>query len=429
MTPEGAEALLRRAFEAAVAAAQPAGLALHLPEPPRGRLVVVAAGKAAAAMARAVEAHYRARHPATRLEGLVVTRYGHALPTRKLAVLEAGHPLPDAAGVRAAERILALAQGLGADDLLLCLVSGGGSALLAAPEGVSLAEMLELTRALLASGAEITEMNAVRKHLSRVQGGRLAAAAAPARVVSLILSDVVGDDLSSVASGPTAPDPSTYEEALAVLVRYGLSEVAGGRVRRALEAGARGERPETPKPGDPLFERVENVLVGSGQQSLMAAAQAFAEAGVTAYILSDSVTGEAREVAKVHAAIVRQIVRHGQPFAPPCALLSGGETTVSLRRPGGRGGRNSAFALALALELNGLADVYALAADSDGIDGSEANAGAFVFPGDVARLGRAPARELLDADESYGFFEAAGRLLVTGPTHTNVNDLRFILIG
>lgn len=420
----GTEALelLERAFAAAVEAARPAPrLGAHLPELPRGRLVVVGVGKAAAAMAQAVEAHY----PLETLEGLVITRYGHALPTRRLEVIEAAHPVPDAAGSRATERVLELAGSLGPDDLLLCLISGGGSALLTAPEGLDLAQKAELTRQLLACGADITEMNTVRKHLSRVKGGRLAAAAAPARVLSLILSDVVGDDVSSIASGPTAPDPSTFEEALEVLARYQLD---APEARRQLERGQAGRIPETPKPGDALFGRVENVLVASNQQSLEAAAAALREAGLPAHILSDSVTGEAREVARVHAALARQIIRYGQPFARPCALISGGETTVTLKGRAGRGGRNGAFALSLALELDGLPNVYALAADSDGVDGSEDNAGAFVTPDALNELGARRARAYLDASDSYGFFERAGLLLTTGPTHTNVNDVRIVLV-
>ncbi len=414
--------LLTRAYEAAVRAAQPGEvLRPHLPELPKGRLVVVGAGKAAASMANAAEAHY----PLEKLEGLVVTRYGHALPTRKIEVLEAAHPVPDGAGVQATERILETASNLGEDDLLLCLLSGGGSALLCAPLGVTLPEKAELTGALLASGADIAEINTVRKHLSAIKGGRLAAAAHPAPVVSLILSDVVGDELSSIASGPTAPDPTTFGEALEVLDRYAIVAPAA---RRVLERGVQGELPETPKPGDACFAHVQNLIIASAQQSLEAAARVFEAVGIPAHILGDSVTGEAREVAKAHAAMARQVARYGQPFARPCALLSGGETTVTIRQPGGRGGRNSEFALSLALELADLKNVYALAADTDGIDGSEENAGAFVLPGDVMRLGKDRARGWLEGNDSYGFFERAGALFTTGPTRTNVNDLRMILV-
>lgn len=414
--------LLEKAFFAAVDAAHPGKhLAAHLPELPKGRLVVVGAGKAAATMARAVEAHY----PLERLEGLVVTRYGHALPVQKLDVVEAAHPVPDAAGQRATERILDLARGLSQDDLLLCLVSGGGSALLTAPAGVTLAQKAELTQALLRSGADIAEMNTVRKHLSRIKGGNLAAAAAPARITALILSDVVGDDLSAIASGPTVPDETTFKDAAEVLERYAIDAPTA---RAYLEAGKRGEVPETPKSGNAVFEQVSNRLVGSAQESLEAAARFLEARGIPAHILSSSVVGEAREAARAHAAIVRQVARYGQPFTKPCALLSGGETTVTVRGRG-RGGRNGEFALALALELNGLSGVHALAADTDGVDGSEDNAGAFVTPDILQKVGRARAKELLEGNDSYTFFEEAGTLFVTGPTGTNVNDLRVVLIS
>ena len=413
--------LLEQTFFVAVDAAHPGKhLAGYLPDLPKGRVVVVGAGKAAARMAAAAEARYGPE--LQRLEGLVVTRHGHAVPTQKIAVVEAAHPVPDAAGRRATERVLELARGLGADDLLLCFISGGGSALLTAPAGITLAQKAALTHELLRSGADIAEMNTVRKHLSRVKGGRLAAAAAPARVVTLILSDVAGDSFSTIASGPTAPDATTFADALEVLDRYAVNAPAA---RAFLEAGARGEVPETPKPGDKAFERVSNVLVGNAQRSLEAAARFLETRGVAAHVLSSSVTGEAREAAKTHAAIARQVVQHGQPFTKPCALLSGGETTVTVRGPG-RGGRNGEFALALALELDGLAGVYALAADTDGIDGSENNAGAFVTP--EVLVGRARARELLTRNDSYTFFEEARTLFVTGPTGTNVNDLRIILV-
>ena len=415
-----AKALLRETFWTGLEAVQPARiLPPHLPPPPTGRLVVLGAGKAAAAMARTVEAHYQRE-----LEGFVITRYGHALPTKNIEVVEAGHPVPDEAGRRATARALELAHSLGPDDLMLCLVSGGGSALLTAPDGVSFEGKVELTRALLRSGADITEMNTLRKHLSKVKGGRLAAAAAPARVLSLILSDVAGDDLSSVASGPTVPDSSTFEDALSVLDRY---ELPFPKVRRFLEKGRRGEVPETPKPNDALFERVENVLVGSAQGMLERVADFFREHGVTPLILSDSLTGEAREAARFHAALARQVVRYAQPAARPCALLSGGETTVTVRG-GGRGGRNGEFLLALALELRGLADVYALTADTDGIDGSEDNAGAVVGPDLFNNVGVREALRYLDNNDSYSFFAATDALFVTGPTHTNVNDLRIVLI-
>lgn len=427
-TPQTAPALLEEALSQALSAVDPAQvLSPHLPPPPKGRLVVVGAGKAASAMAWATEAHYRAAHPGVNLGGLVVTRYGHLDPARRparLEVLEAAHPVPDEAGVEATSRILALAASLGEDDLLLCLISGGGSALLCAPDGVTLAQKADLTRALLRSGADIGEMNAVRKHLSRVKGGGLARAAFPARALSLILSDVPGDDLSAVASGPTVPDGTTFEEALSVLARYGLEAPAA---RAHLERGARGEVPETPKPGDPVFERAENKLVASAQGMLGAVAAWFEARGVAPLILSEAVTGEAREVAKVHAAVARQVRLHGQPIAPPAVLLSGGETSVTVRGSG-RGGRNAEFALSLALSLGGLPEVYALAADTDGIDGTEDAAGALVTPATLGALGRPSAQRYLEDNDAYTFFERVGGLVKTGPTLTNVNDLRMILI-
>lgn len=418
--PHDPPALLRQAFEVAVAAAHPTRhLACHLPAPPAGRLVVVGAGKAAAAMAQAVEAHYAG----VALAGLVITRYGHALPTAQIAVREAAHPLPDAAGVAATREILQLADSLSEDDLLLCLISGGGSALLCAPRGIGLADKVQLTRELLSSGATIQEINTVRKHLSEVKGGWLAKRAAPARVVSLILSDVVGDDLSSVASGPTVPDPTTFAEALELAGSYGISQPAA---LAQLARGARGELEETPKPGDPCFDRVDNRLIASGQQSLQAVKRFFERQGIAAHILSSSIEGEAREVAKVHAAIARQVLRYGEPFSRPCALISGGETTVTLRASGGKGGRNSEFALALALALEG-AEVYALAADTDGVDGSEDNAGVILTP-EMLLGRRGLARAKLAQHDSYSFFAQAGGLLQSGPTHTNVNDLRILLI-
>ncbi len=409
--------LLFGAFRAGLAAADPARvLPAHLPPPPEGRLVVVGAGKAAAAMARATEIFYRAHYPDADLEGVVVTRYGHNVPTERIGVLEASHPVPDAAGVAATQEILALAEGLGEDDLLLCLISGGGSALLCAPDGVTLAEKAALTQALLRSGADIGEMNTVRKHLSRVKGGDLARAAFPARVLSLIVSDVAGDDLGVIASGPTVSDASTVAEAVGVLKRYGLEPPP--HLSRATE---------TPKPGDPVFARVQNRLVASAQGMLEAVAEHFRERGVTPLILSESVTGEAREVAKVHAALARQVRAHAQPLGPPCALLSGGETTVTVRG-GGRGGRNCEFALSLALSLVGLEDVYALAADTDGIDGDSDAAGALVTPETLSEMSHAEARCYLDDNDAYSFFERAGGLVRTGPTLTNVNDLRVVLI-
>ena len=416
---------LQDAFNAALSAALPEHVvAPQLPAPPAGRLVVVGAGKAAAAMAAATEKHYLETHGVCP-EGLVVTRYDHGAPVRFIEVVEAAHPVPDAAGLAATGRILELAQSLEKDDLLLCLISGGGSALLSAPQGVSLDEKAALTKTLLKSGAEIREMNVVRKHLSRVKGGGLAKAAYPARVKSLIISDVTGDDISAVASGPTAPDTSTFRDALEILDRYGVTHKLA---RGWLELGARGETAETPKPGDAVFERVENKVIANAQAVLERCAAFFRDQGITPLILSESLTGEAREAAKFHAALARQVAQYSQPLAPPCALISGGETTVTVRGSG-RGGRNSEFLLSLVVELNGLANVYALAADTDGVDGVEDNAGAILTPATLTGLSQREARRYLDNNDAYSFFERSGSLLVTGPTRTNVNDLRIVLIA
>lgn len=406
-------------------------LAAFLPPPPGpgGRTLVLGAGKAAGAMAQALEALWPADAP---LSGLVVTRYGHTPPrpaglAQRIEVAEAAHPVPDAAGLAAAGRMLALAQGLRSTDLVLCLVSGGGSALLTLPgEGLALADKQRINQALLDSGAAIGEMNCVRKHLSRIKGGRLAAACAPARVVTLCISDVPGDDPSVIASGPTVPDASTCADALAILARYGIDVPAP--VRAALRAGAC----ETPKPGDPAFHGHAVHLVATPQQSLQAAARA---AGLAAHVLSDDIEGEAREVGKVHAALARAVARHGQPFARPCVLLSGGETTVTLRpqppgTPRGRGGRAGEFCLGLAQALQGAPGVWALAADTDGIDGVEDNAGAHVAPDTLARAQALGLRlgTHLDRNDACGYFGPLGDLFVTGPTHTNVNDFRALLI-
>ncbi len=413
--------LLRTAFDKAVDAAHPAtNLARHLPELPSGRLVVVGAGKAASAMAQAVEAHY----PLDRLEGFVITRYGHKLPTERIEVVEASHPVPDEAGYEATQRTLDLLETLTEEDLVICLLSGGGSALLTAPEGMTLEQKAALTQALLRSGATIQEINAVRKHLSSVKGGGLARAAAPARVHSFILSDVVGDDLSSIASGPTSPDWTTFEDALKVLERY---DIEAPEARQHFERGLRGEAEETPEPGSDTFAKVNNTIIASNQKSLEAVADFFRDEGVAAHILSSTVEGEAQEVAKMHAAMAQQVAAHAQPFERPCALISGGETTVSVQGDAGKGGRNSEFALSLALALSGLENVYALAADTDGIDGSEDNAGVFVTP-DLLNGAERDARAYLTAHDSYSFFEAQEMLLVTGATNTNVNDLRIVLV-
>lgn len=415
-----------------MAAADPSKVILGaLPSPPRGRLLVVGAGKAAAAMAVAVDGHYGEE---VTLSGMVIApgrrdrATGHAGPAGRAGRIEiahASHPVPDARGVAATERILSEVARCTERDLVLVLVSGGGSSLLCAPDGVSLAEKAELTGELLRSGADITEINAVRKHLSRVKGGRLAMVAAPAKVVALVLSDVVGDDLSSIASGPTVADPSSYRDALAVLDRYGIDSRPA---RSVLDEGARGERRETPKPGGGELAHVETRLVGGNQLSLDAAARVLEGAGFAAHVLSSTMVGESREVARLHAAIACQMLERGQPFAPPCALISGGETTVTVRGSG-RGGRNGEFGLALALALPAGAPIWALAADTDGIDGSEDNAGVLVSPSLLAELDRRRAASLLTDNDSYGVFAESGHLLVSGPTGTNVNDLRIVIVG
>lgn len=413
-TDASMRALLEASFRAAVAAADPLEvLPLQLPPPPRGRTFVAAAGKAAASMTLAVERHWPAAAP---LEGIAVTRYGHSLPTKRVRVVEAGHPVPDAAGEDAAREILAGARALGPDDLLLTLISGGGSALLSLPaEGVSMAALKAMTRELLRCGASIQEINTVRKHLSAIQGGRLAAACS-APVLALAISDVTGDDPTHIASGPCAPDPSTCADAAAILRQYDIEPP--------------GDFSETPKPGDPRFAKVENRVIATAHGSLKAAAVLFRAQGVTPVILSDSITGEASEVAKVMAALVREIRLHGSPWAPPVALISGGECTVTLRAGAGRGGRCSEFLLALAVALEGMDGVWAIAADTDGIDGTEDNAGALLHPDTLARARaqKIDAKARLGDNDSYGFFAALGDLVITGPTRTNVNDFRVILL-
>jgi len=412
-------------FRAALAAADPLKIVPpQLPKPPRGRTVVVGAGKAAGAMALAVENHWPAAAP---LEGVVITRYGHGSPTKRIRVVEAGHPVPDEQGERAAGEILALAETLGEDDLLLALVSGGGSSLLALPvPEVSMADLKAVTRELLASGAPIQDMNTVRKHLSAIQGGRLAAATR-ARVLALVISDVTGDDPTHIASGPCSPDPSTFGEAIEILARFGVRAPAS--VAAWLERGARAAVPETPKPGDGAFARTENRVIATAHASLVAAADFVQRRGIAPLVLGDSVTGEAAEVAKVYGALARQVRRHSHPAKPPAALISGGETTVTLHGHG-RGGRCTEFLLSLAVDLAGLEGTWALACDTDGIDGSEDNAGAILRPDALARaaaLGLDPKRMLADND-GYGFFSALGELVVTGPTRTNVNDYRIIVV-
>ncbi|MCM2306009.1 MAG: glycerate kinase [Sulfuritalea sp.] len=418
--------LLRDLFDAAVAAADPAHcLPAWLPEPPasaKGRTIVVGAGKAAAAMARAVEDNWRG--DLERLSGIVVTRYGHGATTRRIEVVEASHPAPDAAGQQAAARVLAAVAGLTADDLVLVLLSGGGSALLAAPmAGIALAEKRAVTKALLACGASIGEINCVRKHLSAIKGGRLALAAQPARVLTLAISDVPGDELSTIASGPTVPDPTTCAEALEIVERYGIELPAAAR--QALASGAA----ETPKPDHGGFARCESQVIATAQASLAAAAAAARAFGITPLVLGDAIEGEAREVARVLGGIALSCAAHGVPLAAPCVLLSGGETTVTVRG-GGRGGRNAEFLLGLALALNGHARIHAIACDTDGIDGSEDNAGALLLPDSAARAAAAgiDLRARLAENDAYNVFAALGDLVVTGPTRTNVNDFRAILI-
>ena len=405
--------LLHRLLDAALASAQPAQcVPPHLPEPPAGRTVVVGAGKAAATMAQAVEEHWDGS-----LEGVVVTRYGHRVPTERIEVVEAAHPVPDAGGREAAARILSLAEGLGADDLALCLISGGGSALLTLPApGLELADKQAVTGALLRSGAAIGEINCVRKHLSAIKGGRLGAACHPARVVSLLISDVPGDDPAVIGSGPTVPDPTTFADALAVLQKYGIAEPAA--VIQHLERGA----DETPKQGDPRLAEAETRIVATPAMALAAAAEAAREAGYEPVILGDALEGEARALARKHAGLARDA-------APGTVLLSGGEATVTVTGEG-RGGPNAEYALALALALDGAPGVYATACDTDGIDGTEDNAGALVTPDTLARARAAgeDAAARLAANDAYGFFARLGDLVMTGPTLTNVNDFRAILV-
>jgi len=407
-------------FKAAIAAAQPAVcLPQHLPEAPRGRLVVIGAGKASAEMARVVEANW-----AGPLSGLVVTRYGYAVPCARIEVVEAAHPVPDAAGLAAAQRIMELVAGLGADDLVLCLISGGGSALLPLPlPGLTLEDKQAISRALLASGASISEMNCVRRHLSAIKGGRLAAACHPARVLTLLISDVPGDDPADIASGPTVADATTCADALAILRRYGI-EVPQA-VHEILESAAA----ESVKPDDPRLAGNVTKIIATPQMALECAADVARVAGIPAHILGDAIEGEARDVARALGGIALQVARHGQPFTPPCVLLSGGETTVTLRGKG-RGGRNVEFLLALAITLNGNPRIHALAGDTDGVDGVEEIAGAMLKPDTLARAWAQGIRpqDALDENDGHGFFGALGDSVVTGPTLTNVNDLRLILV-
>lgn len=420
MPTEDPEALLYALFNAALAAADPVQIVpQYLPEPPAGRTIVVGAGKGAAAMAQAVEDHWEGP-----LEGLVITRYGHGLPTRRIEIVEAAHPVPDAAGQAAAVRVLEMVQGVGPGDLVLCLISGGGSALLSMPApGLSLADKQAVNQALLRCGAPIDEMNCVRKHLSAIKGGRLAAAAAPARIETLMISDVPGDDPAVIASGPTVADPTSFADARAIIAKYGIDVPPA--VAAYLEAAA----DETPKPGDPRLANSSYRIIARPQDSLAAASDAARARGYTPVILGDAIEGEARDVAAQAAEIVRQVRATGEPASAPCVLLSGGETTVTLHGSG-RGGRNTEYQLALALALDGLAGVFAIACDTDGIDGSEDNAGALVGPDTLAR-GRAAGLDagvLLLDNNSYSLFAALDDLVMTGPTRTNVNDFRAVLI-
>lgn len=412
--------MLRRLFDEAVASALPSAIiGRHLPGAAKGRNIVIGMGKASAAMAQALEKEFDGP-----VEGLVITRYGHAVPCQQIEIVEAAHPVPDAAGEAATRRMLALVEGLGADDQVIALISGGGSALAAAPApGLALDDKQTVNRALLRSGANITEMNCVRKHLSRIKGGRLAQAVAPAKLVTLMISDVPGDDPAVIASGPTVPDSTTRHDALAIIAKYGIELSA------PVLAWLENEACETPKPGDSAFSHTRNMMIATPQASLEAAAKLATDAGCMPHILSDAIEGEARDVAKVMAAMVKQIKARNQPFAAPCVLLSGGESTVTVRGQG-RGGRNVEFLMALAIELNGLAGVYAIAGDTDGVDGAEEVAGAVITPDTLKRaaaLGLNPKAMLADND-GHRLFETLGDQVITGPTLTNVNDFRAILI-
>jgi hydroxypyruvate reductase len=418
------QSLLRNMFDAAVASAQPARcIAAHLPSPEtlgKGRLIVIGAGKASAAMAQAVEAHWHGP-----LSGLVVTRYGYAVPCQHITIVEASHPVPDAQGIGAAQRMLTLVNGLQPEDLVLCLISGGGSALLPLPlEGLTLEHKQAVNRALLQCGASIHEMNCVRRHLSAIKGGRLAAACWPARVLTLLISDVPGDDPVNIASGPTAADPTTCADALDIVRRYGLE--LPEPVMDVLRSG----HGESVKPGDPRVHRAELRTIAAPQMALEAAAQVARAAGYKVCILGDAIEGEARDVGKVLGAIALQVAHHGQPLPAPCVLLSGGETTVTVRGSG-RGGRNVECLLSMALTLAGHPRIYGLAADTDGVDGQEEIAGAMLAPDTLPRalaLGINP-RQALDTNDGHGFFQALGDSVITGPTLTNVNDFRALLIA
>jgi len=423
LSPRASTDLLRRLFDAAIASAQPARcVPAHLPHPQElgsGRLVVIGAGKASAAMARAVEDHW-----AGPLSGLVVTRYGYNVPCERIEIVEAAHPVPDDAGAQAAQRLLETVQGLSQDDIVLCLISGGGSSLLPLPiKGLALSDKQHVSRALLASGASISEMNCVRRHLSAIKGGRLAAACHPARVITLLLSDVPGDNPMDIASGPTVSDPTTCQDALEIVRRYGMTLPPA--VLDVLESG----RGESVKPGDARLARSETRMIATPQMALEAAASIAREQGFSAHILGDAWEGEAREVGKVLAGMALQVAQRGQPFQAPCVLLSGGETTVTVRGQG-RGGRNVECLLSLAIALRGQSGVYALMGDTDGVDGLEEIAGAIATPDTLSRAwdqGLRPLEHLAN-NNGHGFFEALQDTVVTGPTLTNVNDFRAVLI-
>lgn len=413
--------VLTAMFRAAIAAADPALLVPRwLPARPRGKVIVVGAGKASAAMAAAFERNWDGP-----LTGLVVTRYGYAVPCERIEIVEAAHPVPDAAGRNAARRILEMVQNLSADDLVVALISGGGSALLSLPAaGLTLEDKQHINQQLLSCGADITEINTVRKHLSAIKGGWLGAAAAPARVVSLIISDVPGDDPGVIASGPTVPDATRFADAVAILSRYGIDQPTS-----VIEYLRRADN-ETPKPGDNRFLTHESHLIATPQMSLVAAGEVASTAGYLPLILSDCIEGEAREVAKVMAAMARQVKNYRQPIPAPCVLISGGETTVTLRGHG-RGGRNVEFLLALAIQLKGLAGVHGIAGDTDGVDGQEEVAGAVIDPSTLERAGAAGLNSLacLADNDAHSFFQSLGDQVITGPTLTNVNDFRAILIS
>ena len=419
-TPLDPRALLEQMFQAAIESAQPKhGIPRYLPETPRGKLIVIGAGKASAAMAQVVEQYWKGE-----LSGLVVTRYGYAVPCERIEIVEAAHPVPDAAGLEAAKRLKALVSQLSADDTVLCLISGGGSALMPLPlDGISLEDKQVVNRELLKSGASISEMNCVRRHLSAIKGGRLAAACHPAKVVTLLISDVPGDNPCDIASGPTVGDATTCADALAIVRRYGIA--LPDHVKKVLESGIG----ESIKPDDPRLAKIETHLIATPQMALEAAAGIAQAQGIPTYILGDSLEGEAKDVGKVMAGIARQIVLRDQPFPKPCLLLSGGETTVTVRGKG-RGGRNVEYLLSLGVALDGLPGIHALAGDTDGVDGQEEIAGAYLSPDSLSRAWEKGIRpkDALANNDGHGFFGALGDAVVTGPTLTNVNDFRAVLI-